>query len=485
MSLPLSQLQNQQQQPQSNQLVGQDAFGQMDASDSMGMNPQGMAGAMSMGQRPAGNPAGGVPHRELYRKTRMCKYFLQGYCVHGDQCDHAHDVSELRHLPDMRPGGYGHGGGAGRQVSDTAPTSPGSTESHPSGTGDAGSHEREVFRKTRMCKYFQQGYCVHGSDCNYAHDWSEIRHVPDLRKSKSNQFPGAAGVEPKDAQFMNAAAAAASRAPYVADSGATDAAVLAALSSTAAALNENPNLLVTGPDSSTGLPASQKAMSNTMTASDFLEQAQLLDQIAKALEQLNGSADSSAFTAGDEVRLRLRSYTGGQDMIAALVDDPPDNFPSITDSFPTVPAPGLDADAPAFVPQQQHQQQQAAAPTSTSSSSTNEKRHYTKSCAGTLLVPPTTEPSESRQARPRGLSGWKPLESIDNVESRSRTLSQIATILEARRRLPSFNPQPSSSQASSQFGAGSSTLPNDAGSYTQQLSGSNNAVGGRVEQPSA
>lgn len=364
---------------------------------------------------------------------------------------------------------------------DTAPTSPGSTESHPSGTGDASSHEREVFRKTRMCKYFQQGYCVHGSDCNYAHDWSEIRHIPDLGKGKPNQFTGAAttgAVESRDAQFMNAAAATAStaKAPYVADSAATDAAVLAALSSTAAALNENPNLLVTAADSSSGLPASQKTMSNTMTASDFLEQAQLLDQIAKALEQLNASADSSAFTAGDEVRLRLRSYTGGQDMIAALVDDPPDNFPSITDSFPTIPAPGLDADAPAFVPQQQQQQPQRVT-SAASTSSMNEKSHYTKSCAGTLLVPPTNEPSpEFRQSsRPRGLSGWKPLESIDNVESRSRTLSQIATILEARRRLPSFNPsQPSAAQLSSQVASGSySTLLNDLGSYSQ-VSGTNN-----------
>ncbi|EER10779.1 hypothetical protein Pmar_PMAR000823 [Perkinsus marinus ATCC 50983] len=458
MSLPLSQLQNHQQQ--TNQLVGENAFGQFDASNSIGMNQQVMStGTMGMGQRLAGTPGGGVPHRELYRKTRMCKYFLQGYCVHGDQCDHAHDVSELRHLPDMRSGGYAHGGN-GRQMLDTAPTSPGSTESHPNGTGDAGSsHEREVFRKTRMCKYFQQGYCVHGSDCNYAHDWSEIRHIPGLHTGKANEY---SDVDFKEAQFMNAAGGG-QKVQYTGDSAAaTNAAVLAALSNTAAALNQNPSLLVTAPDSSPSLLTSQKAMSNTMTADDFLEQAQLLDQIAKALEQLNGSADSSAFTAGDEVRLRLRSYTGGQDMIAALVDEPPDNFPSITDSFPTIPAPSLDADAPAFVPQQPQ-----SALTSPSASSTNMNSHYTKSSAGTLLVPPSNEPaSESRQSRPRGLSGWKPLESIDNSESRSRTLSQIATILEARRRLPSFSPPPSppaTTPSSSEFGAavGSPTHLND------------------------
>ncbi|KAF4677772.1 hypothetical protein FOL47_010366 [Perkinsus chesapeaki] len=465
MSLPLSQLQQQQQ-------LGSDGAQQMTFADLDGMNIMdqqqqammalGQQQQQAMGQQQAapGTPGGGgVPHRELYRKTRMCKYFLQGYCVHGDQCDHAHDVSELRHLPDMRPGGYNHTGAGSRQVSDTAPTSPGSTVSHPSGTGagEAGSHEREVFRKTRMCKYFQQGYCVHGSDCNYAHDWSEIRHVPDGRKNnnnnnKSNQFAGM--VQNKDAasQFMNNAVGGGGYVPGAT----TDAAVLEALSSTAAALNQNPGLLVTGTDGYQQLPTTTgtgKAMSNTMTASDYLEQAQLLEQIAKALEQLNGSADTSAFTAGDEVRLRLRSYTGGQDMIAALVDDPPDNFPSITDSFPTVPAPGLDADAPAFVPQHQQQQQQATA-AAAMSSGMNEKGHYTKSCAGTLLVPPTSEPSEPSQSRPRGLSGWKPLEST-NVESRSRTLSQIATILEARRRLPSFNPQSttSSGASSSQFGS--------------------------------
>ena len=42
---------------------------------------------------------------------------------------------------------------------------------------------RGVFTKTRLCVYHQKGNCVHGQDCEYAHDVREIKNTPDLRKT--------------------------------------------------------------------------------------------------------------------------------------------------------------------------------------------------------------------------------------------------------------------------------------------------------------
>ncbi len=42
---------------------------------------------------------------------------------------------------------------------------------------------RGVFVKTRLCVYHQRGRCVHGTDCEYAHEAYEIRDTPDLRKT--------------------------------------------------------------------------------------------------------------------------------------------------------------------------------------------------------------------------------------------------------------------------------------------------------------
>ena len=40
-----------------------------------------------------------------------------------------------------------------------------------------------VFAKTRLCVYHQRGRCVHGEECEYAHETTEVRDTPDLRKT--------------------------------------------------------------------------------------------------------------------------------------------------------------------------------------------------------------------------------------------------------------------------------------------------------------
>eukprot|EP00930_Biecheleria_cincta_P019468 TRINITY_DN1484_c0_g3_i1.p1 TRINITY_DN1484_c0_g3~~TRINITY_DN1484_c0_g3_i1.p1 ORF type:complete len:243 (-),score=46.62 TRINITY_DN1484_c0_g3_i1:523-1251(-) len=47
-------------------------------------------------------PVGQVLGRELFSKTKMCKFDRAGKCAKGRQCPWAHDPSELRTVPDLR-----------------------------------------------------------------------------------------------------------------------------------------------------------------------------------------------------------------------------------------------------------------------------------------------------------------------------------------------------------------------------------------------
>ncbi|KAF4671986.1 hypothetical protein FOL46_009662 [Perkinsus olseni] len=375
--------------------------------------------------------------------------------------------------------GYNRPAGAALKASNSVPSLPSSPESRSSSSqpdGKVGGRNREVFSKTRMCKFYLRGQCKHGSDCGYAHDWSELRQAPDLRKTKmcqlyrKGQCPNGADCAYAHSRdelratadvyktslcrfWMNGSCNAGSKCRHahgahelrtrVPTAAGTDAVLTASTTNRlaeVAAANEDPDLMATA----ASLVASQKAsLGSTMAMNDYLEQANLLEQIAKTLEQINETTGSSGFTAGDEVTLRLRSYTGGRDVVAALLDDPPASAPSVTNTLPTVPVPSLDADAPVFVPRksissisnEQLQQLQSII---------EEGSFNIPSAASTPLKGPATpEPSAASAAaadsRPRGLSGWKPYEP-SNVNS--RRLSQIATILEAKRRLSSFSLAP-------------------------------------------
>jgi len=47
-------------------------------------------------------PVGQVLGRELFSKTKMCKFHRAGKCAKGEQCPWAHDPSELQAAPDLR-----------------------------------------------------------------------------------------------------------------------------------------------------------------------------------------------------------------------------------------------------------------------------------------------------------------------------------------------------------------------------------------------
>eukprot|EP00930_Biecheleria_cincta_P019470 TRINITY_DN1484_c0_g5_i1.p1 TRINITY_DN1484_c0_g5~~TRINITY_DN1484_c0_g5_i1.p1 ORF type:complete len:216 (-),score=30.63 TRINITY_DN1484_c0_g5_i1:333-980(-) len=43
---------------------------------------------------------------------------------------------------------------------------------------------REMFTKTKMCKFHRMGKCAKGTQCPWAHSASELKEVPDLSRTK-------------------------------------------------------------------------------------------------------------------------------------------------------------------------------------------------------------------------------------------------------------------------------------------------------------
>lgn len=53
--------------------------------------------------------------------------------------------------------------------------------------GMLGGNEPKVyldFYKTKLCPNIMKGYCNRGEDCNFAHNFNEIRSKPNLYKTR-------------------------------------------------------------------------------------------------------------------------------------------------------------------------------------------------------------------------------------------------------------------------------------------------------------
>lgn len=81
-------------------------------------------------------PVGQVLGREMFSKTKMCKFHRAGKCTKGLQCPWAHDASELNAAPDLR--------------------------------------------RTKLCKeLLTKGICTN-EDCNFAHCKEEFRSLDNV-----------------------------------------------------------------------------------------------------------------------------------------------------------------------------------------------------------------------------------------------------------------------------------------------------------------
>lgn len=50
------------------------------------------------------------------------------------------------------------------------------------------SSSSPLFRKTKLCKFFQQGKCIRSEDCNYAHCEEELQPLPDFSRTRLCPF---------------------------------------------------------------------------------------------------------------------------------------------------------------------------------------------------------------------------------------------------------------------------------------------------------
>ena len=90
---------------------------------------------------------------EVYKKTRLCKFFAAGSCTSGNSCAFAHGSCQLRDKPN--------------------------------------------FSKTRLCADFlEHGWCMRGEACSFAHGQQELRLRPDLAAKPCRPAKGMAPKAP-------------------------------------------------------------------------------------------------------------------------------------------------------------------------------------------------------------------------------------------------------------------------------------------------
>lgn len=83
-------------------------------------------------------------NREIFKKTKMCRFYLLGACTRGRQCAFAHSQKELNPMPD--------------------------------------------FSYTRVCKVLRSTGQCNNPDCKYAHSRKELRSMDSNQQRKQRQL---------------------------------------------------------------------------------------------------------------------------------------------------------------------------------------------------------------------------------------------------------------------------------------------------------
>ncbi|CAE8645501.1 unnamed protein product, partial [Polarella glacialis] len=102
-------------------------------------------------------------------KTRICKYWEMGTCQKGDGCQFAHGGEEMGAPPGFGAPSYAKGGGGKGAFKGFQ----GGGSWEPPAPVHTQTYVGPKF-KTQMCKFFEEGTCKKGGECNYAHDESEL-----------------------------------------------------------------------------------------------------------------------------------------------------------------------------------------------------------------------------------------------------------------------------------------------------------------------
>ena len=111
-----------------------------------------------------------------FRKTRMCRFHLQGKCTRGANCTHAHDESEIQYAPDLSKTSM-----CRTLVEQGQCNNPNCNYAHSLSELKCSN----TFFKTRMCRFFvETGICKLGDKCRYAHVQTELRDQQQAKQSK-------------------------------------------------------------------------------------------------------------------------------------------------------------------------------------------------------------------------------------------------------------------------------------------------------------
>lgn len=107
-------------------------------------SPQGAG--KGFGKQAAPQPGWGVPLL-TFKKTKVCTHFLAGTCHKAAACTFAHGEHELG-MPQGAPATFGQQAGPAM--------------------GGGG------FKKTKLCKHYEEGFCPRGDSCSFAHGEEQL-----------------------------------------------------------------------------------------------------------------------------------------------------------------------------------------------------------------------------------------------------------------------------------------------------------------------
>lgn len=108
-------------------------------------------GSLGSASKLRGPPMGGVVQQ---RKSKLCRYFVDGNCPYGDRCNFLHGNDEGQQTPGMEP-----------------PAAPNAGVNMWGGPA-----ARRTNYKTRLCAKWERGeQCEFGDKCNFAHGHAELQ----------------------------------------------------------------------------------------------------------------------------------------------------------------------------------------------------------------------------------------------------------------------------------------------------------------------
>ena len=115
-----------------------------------------------------------------WRKTKLCKFNVMGFCTKGRTCNFAHGASELANMTPPTP--LSSTANVGMQTATSGCTSlPWDSDAR---AAVFPVMPKKKFHKTKICSFFVAGCCKKGSRCNFAHCTNELQPPPEFDYAK-------------------------------------------------------------------------------------------------------------------------------------------------------------------------------------------------------------------------------------------------------------------------------------------------------------